>query len=64
MSARRLRPARRGRRIGGDGKTVPTPQIAVLRDQSLAGLEFVGYARLLAPGGDADLGVPSRPELW
>ena len=64
MSERRLRcgePARRaGRRMGGGGKAVPAPEIAVARDQPLAGLEQAGEPRAIGALDHADLRETAR----
>ena len=53
-------PARRaGRRMGGDGKTVPAPEIAFARNQPLAWLEHRGQARSFGALDHADLGEPA-----
>ena len=60
-------PARRaGRRMGGNRKTVPAPEIAFARHQPLARLEHGGQARPVGAFDDADLGeaalrVPPAP---
>ena len=51
---------RTGRRMGGDGKAVPAPQVAFLRHQPLAGLEIAREARAVGTGDDADLRQPAR----
>ena len=54
-------PARRaGRRVGGDRETVPAPEIAVARDQPLAGLEQFRQLRRVGAFDHADLGEPPR----
>ncbi len=62
-------PARRaGRRMGGDGKAVPAPEVAFARDQPLAGLEHRGEAlrrrrarrRRSGPGGAPAPAAPAR----
>ena len=54
-------PARRaGRRMGGDGKAVPAPEIALARNQPLAGLEQRREARPVGALDDADLAEPAR----
>ncbi len=49
-------PRRAGRRMGGDGKAVPAPEIAFARHQPLARLEHRGQARSFGALDDADLG--------
>ena len=63
----RLQPAalgqplrRAGRRVGGDGKAVPAPQIALGRNQPLAGLEQPARRGSVGAFDDADLGEPAR----
>ncbi len=54
-------PARRaGGGVGGDGKTVPAPQIAIARDEPLAGLEHRRKARAVRAFNHADLREPTR----
>ena len=56
-------PARRaGRRVGGGGKAVPAPQIALAGDEPLAGLQKLRQPRAVGAAGDADLGQPA-PEF-
>ena len=49
---------RRRRRVGGDDVAVPAPQVAVERDQPLAGLQQRREARAVGAGHDADLRQP------
>ena len=49
-----------GRRMGVDGKAVPAPQVAVARDEALAGLEQRREARAVGAIDHADLGEPAR----
>ncbi len=56
-------PAGAGRRIGGDRKSVPAPEVAVARDQPLAGLEHRRQARGVRALDHADLREASRQLL-
>ena len=49
-----------GRRMGVGGKAVPAPEIAVARNQALAGLEQAGEPRAIGALDHADLGEPAR----
>ena len=49
-----------GRRMRRDDKTVPAPQIALVRDEPLAGLEHAGKPRAVGALDDADLGEAAR----
>ncbi len=49
-------PRRAGRGMGGDGKTVPAPEIAFARHQPLPRLEHRGQARSFGAVDHADLG--------
>jgi hypothetical protein len=51
---------RAGRCIGGDREAVPTPEIAVGRNQPLAGLEQRRQARRVLAHDHADLSEPAR----
>ena len=53
-------PAGAGRRIGGDRESVPAPEVAVTRDQPLAGLEHRRQARGVRALDHADLREASR----
>ena len=49
-----------GRRMCGNGESIPAPQIAVARDEPLAGLEQLGKTRAVVARDHADLGEPAR----
>src|SRR5207237_7096254 len=49
-----------GWRVGVGGKAVPAPEVAIARDQALAGLEQVCEARALATFDHADQGQAAR----
>src|SRR5262249_11323531 len=55
---------RAGRRIGGDREAVPAPEVALARDQALAGLEHRCEARGLFALDHSDLRPASRPLFW
>ena len=57
---RREAARRRGRRIRSGGKAVPAPQVAVGRDEPLAGLELCGKRRAHRAIDHADLRKPAR----
>ena len=57
---RREAARRRGRRIRGGGEAVPAPQVAVRRDQPLAGLQLRGERRPDRAIDHADLRQPAR----
>ena len=63
MSARRFllgeAPGCPGRRIGRDGKTIPTPEIPVARDEPLSRLELRHESGCLLAGHHADLQKPA-----
>jgi hypothetical protein len=50
----------RRRRLGGLGEAVPTPQVAFLGDEPLAGLEAGAHLRAFAAQHEADLGQTPR----
>ncbi len=52
---------RRGRRVRGDGETVPAPQVAFRRHQPLAGLQLRDSRAPSARGDDADLRAAVAP---
>ena len=49
-----------GRRVGVGGKAVPAPEVAVARDEALAGLEQVCEACAVGALDHADLGKAAR----
>ena len=50
-----------GRRMGGDRKSVPAPQVALRRHQPLARLELAGKPRAVGTRHDADLARAAAP---